>query len=171
MPIHVSFSSLVDQYSSEIFAYLYRILQDGEDAEDCLQETYLRALKAYPQLKHDTNLRAWLYKIATNQAFSQFKERKRINEKFSKPEYDNRSMNSGVEDGIEREQMLYAIKQAVDMLPEKQRASLLMRKYQQLSYDQIAEALNCSQQAVRANVYQALKKLRDQFIDEEMNYE
>jgi RNA polymerase sigma-70 factor, ECF subfamily len=171
MPIHVSFTSLVDQYSSEIFAYLYRILQDSEDAEDCLQETYLRALKAYPQLKHNTNLRAWLYKIATNQAFSQFKERKRNNEKFSDHEYDNLSTNSGVEPGVERSQMLNAIKQAVDLLPEKQRASLLMRKYQQLTYDQIAEALNCSQEAARANVYQALKKLRDQFLKEEYKYE
>jgi RNA polymerase sigma-70 factor, ECF subfamily len=171
MSSHPSFTSLVDQYSSEIFSYLYRILQDIDDAEDCLQDTFLRALRAYPRLRHKANLRAWLYKIATNQAFTQLKQRKRINNQSNDLDDIIPSTNSGIEPELERNQMLLAVKQAVNLLPEKQRAALMMRKYQQLSYAEIAETLNCSQVSARAHVYQALKKIRTQFINEENCYE
>ena len=62
---------------------------------------------------------------------------------------------------------LAAVRQAVQALPERQRAALLLRKYQELEYAEIAAALDCSETAARANVYQALKKLRTIFQDEE----
>ncbi|MBE0410783.1 MAG: RNA polymerase sigma factor [Anaerolineales bacterium] len=166
-----AFTTLVDQYSSEIFSYLSRILQDSSEAEDCLQETYLRALRAYPRLRHNTNLRAWLYKIATNQAFTQLKKRKHINELLDDIEYLNPNNSSEIEPGIERGQLLLAVRQSISLLPEKQRAAFLMRKYQQLSYAQIAIALECSQESARANVYQALKKIRTQFNNGENYHE
>jgi RNA polymerase sigma-70 factor, ECF subfamily len=171
MPIRPSFTTLVNQHSAEIFSYLYRILQDIDDAEDCLQESYLRALRAYPRLRHNANLRAWLYKIATNQAFTQIKQRKWIKEQIDDLENIKPSISSEIEPGIERDQILLTVQQAIALLPDKQRAALMMRKYQQLSYTQIAEALDCSQESARANVYQALKKIRAQFEDEESSYE
>ncbi|HLD94885.1 MAG TPA: sigma-70 family RNA polymerase sigma factor, partial [Anaerolineales bacterium] len=67
---------------------------------------------------------------------------------------------------LERTQ-LAAVKQAVMALPDRQRAALMMRKYQELEYAEIAEALDCSEDSARANVYQALKKLREQFAEVE----
>ncbi len=64
--------------------------------------------------------------------------------------------------------MIEAVTQAVETLPHQQRAALIMRQYQELSYDDIATALDCTAEAARANVYQALKKLRAQFAAETM---
>ena len=64
----VPFRSLVDEYGPEIFAYLYRLFGRPMDAEDCLQETYLRAFRSFHQTRPGSNYRAWLYAIATNTA-------------------------------------------------------------------------------------------------------
>lgn len=166
MPKRPSITTLVELHSAEVFAYLCRLIQDIRDAEDCLQETFLHALRAYPHLKHDTNLRAWLFRIATNQAYTQLRKRNRLSREIA--DLDNRihSANVEIEPSIERKELLSSISQAVSSLPHKQGAALVMRKYQHLSYAEIAEALNCSQESARSSVYQALKKLRAQYNEE-----
>src|SRR5512147_2842330 len=71
------FEELVERHSAEIFAYIWRMLRETGDAEDCLQETFLRAFRSYGHVRAGTNYRAWLYKIATNTTRSQWKRRKR----------------------------------------------------------------------------------------------
>ena len=68
-----------------------------------------------------------------------------------------------VADRVERKALLEAVAHAIEALPDQQRAALIMRKYQELSYAEIATALECTEAAARANVYQALKKLQAQF--------
>lgn len=170
MPNFPDFNTLIDLHSSELFTYLWRMMQDIKDAEDCLQETYLRALHAYPRLSHSSNLRAWLYKIATNQAYTLLKKRNRTNRQGIDLEIELQVVDSEIEPTIERSEILVSVLEAVSSLPQKQRAALMMRKYQQLTYENIAEALNCSQESARASVYQALKKLRSQFNSEEDKY-
>ena len=70
------FEKLVEMHQDEIFAYLWRIIP-GDQAEDCLQETFLRAFRAYERTALDSNYRAWLYKIATNVARTAHTRRQR----------------------------------------------------------------------------------------------
>jgi RNA polymerase sigma-70 factor (ECF subfamily) len=161
------FEVLVERHSGEIFAYVWRMLRDTVDAEDCLQETFLRAFRSYGRVRAGTNYRAWLYKIATNTARSQWKRRKR-NETYTidlDPELQAGEMS--VADRVEQKTLLTAVVRAVEELPDQQRAALIMRKYQELSYAEIAAALECSEAAVRANVYQAVKKLQVKFAANE----
>jgi len=72
-----------------------------------------------------------------------------------------------VADRVERETLLAAVVRAVETLPDQQRAALIMRKYQELSYAEIAAALECTEAAARANVYQAVKKLQAKFVANE----
>jgi RNA polymerase sigma-70 factor (ECF subfamily) len=159
----IEFEVLVDKHSAEIFAYIWRMLRDTPDAEDCLQETFLRAYRAYARLPIDANHRAWLYKIATNTARTQLKRRVRDQQRMIDldPDLPSADHSSPLDRVAQREQ-LALIGQAVEALPYQQRAALIMKKYQELSYEAIASALNCSEDAARANVYQALKKLRAQ---------
>lgn len=157
------FSSVVEKYSGEIYAYLWRLFDGQEDADDCLQEVFLRAFKAFGRLKEGSNIRAWLYKIATNTAITFRNKQWRKESKESLIEVDFLSSGpSPMEQVLSKEQMV-AILEAVESLPPKQRAALIMRKYQGISYDEIASVLECSQEAARANVYQGIKKLRAKF--------
>ena len=157
------FELLVDIHSREIFVYLWRMLGNNADAEDCLQDTYLRAYRAYSRLNDDANVRAWLYKIATNVAHTHFKRNRRISDHTSDLDPEKIQGEHQVSDQVERNISLEAVKTAVEALPHKQRAALIMRKYQEMPYCDIAFVLKTSEDAARANVYQALKKLRSRF--------
>ena len=159
------FESLVKAHSAELFAYLWRMLRETPDAEDCLQETFLRAYRAYPRLDAQANYRAWLYKIATNAARTYLKRRGRIAAQTVDLDPDLQHDDVSLLDRIDQRQKLAAVAQAVEALPYQQRAALIMRKYQELSYAEIAVTLDCTQDAARANVYQAVKKLRAQFVE------
>jgi RNA polymerase sigma-70 factor (ECF subfamily) len=159
----MEFETLVEKHSAEIFGYIWRMLHDTPDAEDCLQETFLRAYRAYARLPIDANQRAWLYKIATNTARTHIKRRSRDQHRTIDLDPDLQSDHSSPLDRVARREQLALVAQAVEALPYQQRAALIMKKYQELSYEAIASALGCSEDAARANVYQALKKLRAQF--------
>jgi RNA polymerase sigma-70 factor (ECF subfamily) len=160
-----SFEKLVENHSREIFGYLWRMTYNTHEAEDLLQDTFLRAYKAYPRLKDHKHLRAWLYKIATNTARSHIKREKKYQ---NLPLFEQLTASShDVAEQVEERIDLQAVKDAVDQLPERQRAALLMHKFQGLSYAEIAAALNTREDAARANVYQAMKKLRAQFSEKE----
>jgi RNA polymerase sigma-70 factor (ECF subfamily) len=166
MTAAIDFESLVTKHSAEIFAYIWRMLRDTPDAEDCLQETFLRAYRAFPRLPIDANHRAWLYKIATNTARTHIQRRTRDQRRVSDLDPDLQSDRSSLLDGLDQRERLTAVARAVEALPYQQKAALIMKKYQDLSYEAIAAALNCSEDAARANVYQALKKLRAQFTED-----
>jgi len=163
----IEFETLVEKHSAELFAYIWRMLRDTPDAEDCLQETFLRAYRAYPRLPIDANQRAWLYKIATNTARSHAKRRLRDQHRAVDLDPELQSDRSTLPDDLMQREQLTQVAHAVEALPYQQRAALIMKRYQELSYKAIAAALGCSEDAARANVYQALKKLRTQFNDTE----
>ena len=158
------FDTLVEQHNREIFGYLWRMLRDNMDAEDALQETFLRAFRGLPRLRADSNLRAWLFKIATNVAYTQLKRRsRRTSQLVDLTEFNATSLPDNPQD----RDLLEAVLSAVDSLPYKQQAALILRNYQGFSYEEIGKALECSPESARSNVYQALKKLRSQFAEEE----
>ena len=159
------FDSVIELYSTEIFAYLWRQLNGREDAEDCLQEVFVRAFKAYDRLNEDPQIRAWLYKIATNEAIS-FRRKRNQNLALNvKIDYDFLSSDPSPMDQLELKERFEVLMGAIEALPNRQRSALMMRKYQELSYAEISRILDCSEEAARANVYQALKKLRARFLD------
>lgn len=157
------FETLVEAHSAELFAYLWRLLSEPSEAEDCLQETLLRAFRAYPRTQNHGKFRAWLYRIATNTAYTHLNRRARQTARTVELDHQAVSPALPIPDQVQRSLSLAEVRQAVEALPEKQRAALLMRKYQQLSYPEIAAALGCREQTARAHVYQGLKKLRARF--------
>lgn len=162
-----TFESLVDAHSGELCAYLWRMLGDEAEARDCLQDTFLRAYRAYPRVQDYSNLRAWLYKIATNSARTQLGRTIRRHSR-STPYIERVASREKAVDAQVLERISVAeVKQAVLELPPKQRAALMMRKYQELDYAEISAALDCSEETARANVYQALKSLRKKLKDVE----
>jgi RNA polymerase sigma-70 factor, ECF subfamily len=161
------FESLIHTHSAAVFGYLWRLLRDEADAEDCLQETYLRAYRAYPRLqaKGHSNPTAWLYRIATNTARTHQRQQARAASRMAALDPAMVATGEGTAELAERRETLAAVARAVEALPYQQRAALILRKYQELSYSEIAGALDCTEAAARANVYQAVRKLRKSFDD------
>jgi len=154
---------MVENHSREIYISLWRMLRDPQDAEDALQESFIRAFRGFPRLRDDSNLRAWLYKIATNVANTQLKKRTRLESRTVDLNETILPLSEPIADEDER---LTSVLAAVESLPSKQRTALLLRNYQGFDYPVIAKILNCSEDSARANVYQAVKKLRKLFVEE-----
>ena len=164
-PIHPDFEHLVETYGREIYVYLWRLFDASvEDAEDCLQDTYLRAFQAYYRLRPDSNYRAWLYKIATNSGLTSLKKSRRQTDFQEGLDVDSAL---SLDDAVEQRITLEQIAKAVGALPEKQKSALILRKYQALSYHEIATIIGGDERSARANVYQGLRKLRKMFNDDQ----
>lgn len=160
------FEVMLSTFGSEIFAFLWRVVGDGPEAEDCLQDTFLRAFRANPGLEEIENRRAWLYAIAYNVARAHLRRRKISAERSAVLEEERADGGDTVERIVERRQDLERVRRAMDALPDKQKAALMLRKYHGLEYVEIAAVLGGTQDAARANVYQGLKRLREVFARE-----
>jgi RNA polymerase sigma-70 factor (ECF subfamily) len=165
MATPVEFETHVESLGAEIYAYLWRILRNKEDAEDCLQETFLRAYRAYQRLDDAANHRAWFYKIATNVANSYFRKQARRVPQLIELSDEHMPGDYHQARAPEERDRVEQVRAAVAALPHKQRSALILRKYHEFDYAEISSALDCSESSARANVYQALNKLRAQFQD------
>jgi RNA polymerase sigma-70 factor (ECF subfamily) len=156
------FEELIDRHHDEIFAYLWRLLQKERysdvtlEAEDLVQEVFLRAYQSFSGLRQDSNHRAWLYKIATNCAFTKLRQMRNRRDKTLQLT-DTRAV-CGPSPG--RHSMQTHVRSLVNGLPAKQKASVTLRYLEDLDYSEIATILGCSEETARANVYQALRRLR-----------
>jgi RNA polymerase sigma-70 factor (ECF subfamily) len=153
----VSLAELIERHRPEIMAYLLRLLGDVDDAQDACQEAFLRAHRAFARLRPDSNARAWLYRIATNTGLNARRGRARRVAQTVAVDVD--ALPAYGNPAVEREE-LRAVARAAVALPPKQRAALMLRQFQGLGYAEIAASLGVGEAAARANVYQAVRKLR-----------
>jgi RNA polymerase sigma-70 factor (ECF subfamily) len=154
------FNALISAYSRPLFAYLWRMLGDQADAEDCLQDTFLRAFRGRARLNRHANPQAWLYRIATNTARTRLARRGRAAARTAPLDPERAGTGPGTDQQAIQSQLLAAVAKAVEALPQQQRAALILRKYQEQSYADIAAILDCTEAAARANVYQGIRRLR-----------
>jgi len=154
------FEEAIRRHEREIMRYILRTTRDREDSLDLFQETWLRAYRAYPQLDSAAGLRPWLFRIATNLCLNRRRDQARRARLIGSDEVDAagdthaHSAVGGTTDGLVDLQAMIA------RLPHKQRQALVMRKFGGLEYDEIAAALECSEEAARAGVYLAMKKIK-----------
>jgi RNA polymerase sigma-70 factor (ECF subfamily) len=165
LPIPPPFEALIERFGRELMRYLLRAAGDREDAADLFQETFLRAYRAYPRLDHSRDLRPWLYAIATNLCRNRARNSAR-RAAVIVPAHDGADA-FGPREGAHQgrgsdsaDALALHLRRLVARLPDKQRRALLMRYFAGLEYAEIAGALACSEQSARANVCQAMKKLK-----------
>ena len=143
------FQILIDEHADEVMAVL-RGAVGREGAEDCFQETFLAALRAYPQLEDAGNLRGWLITIAHRKAIDHHRARGR------RP----LPVAEVTEMAVEDPRPTTAIWAAVGALPPKQRAAVTLRYASDLPHAEIAAALGCSPEAARRSLHEGIKRLR-----------
>ncbi len=141
------FERFYEEHRSAVFAHLVRLV-GRQRAEDAFQETFLRALRGYPKLSHGRHLKAWIFTIATRVAVDEGRKRRR------EPAIAG-------DLPIDGERPAYAqLEHLAEQLPEKERAAVVLRYGYDLSYDQIAEALNSSEDAARQAASSGVRRLR-----------
>ena len=146
----LTFGQLLARHERELFAYALRLSGQRADAEDLYQDTFLAAFRAWPPPRRG-NERAWLYKIATNRAIDRERRTRRV-----VANVDDLALAGPQRDDV----TLLDLAGAIETLPAGQRAAFVLRNVQGLGYAEIAAALDCSEDAARARVSEALKKVK-----------
>lgn len=155
------FETVVEAHHAEVHRYLRRLTARASEAEDLLQETFLRAYRAWRSLGPGANVRAWLFAIATNLARNHFRAEKRRRAAHAAVEVLGPvAALDGPEGTTGANELWRRLEATIRALPLKQRAAFVLRKLHDLDYDGIAWSLACSPESARANVFQALRKIR-----------
>lgn len=164
LPLPLPFEELMQRHEREIMRYLLRVSGDREDAADLFQETWLRAYRAYPRIDSRSDVRPWLYTIATNLCRNRARDRARRARVITPADDEALSAKSGNFHHPLNENAGYAalrIRELISDLPAKQRRALHLRCFAGLDYAEIASVMGGSQGSARANVSQAMRKLKE----------
>jgi RNA polymerase sigma factor (sigma-70 family) len=150
------FDEAINRHEREIMRFILRATGDRDDALDLFQETWLRAYRSYRLLDSAEGLRPWLFRIASNLCLNRKRDRARRARVIADVEFneDHAASAAPMHDSA------LHLKSMLRRLPNKQRQALMMRKLGGLDYGEIAAALECSEEAARAGVYLAMKKLK-----------
>ncbi len=167
-----AFEYLVQKYRRPMVSYMYRMCHNAAAAEDLAQEVFLRVYRSRGNYEPSAKFTTWLYRIATNLAVNHARD-----SRHERPEntvsVDEPDQETGLaldlpdgsltaEEALLRRERMAAIRQRVRALPERQRTAVLMHKYQQMDYHQIAEVLKLSESATKSLLFRAYETLRVQ---------
>ncbi len=155
------FESIVREYSEQLYYQIRRIVLTHEDANDVLQNTFLKAWNAYDTFNRDSKLSTWLTRIAINESLDQLRRNKHL----ASAAAEDLSVAKGLLaddyfDGNETEAML---QEAIASLPEVQRTVFTLRYYDEMKYSDISKVLNTSEGALKASYHIAVKKITEFF--------
>lgn len=144
------FPNFIEEHRADVYRFLLAAV-GPHDADDCFQETFLSALRAYPTLRNADNLRGWVLTIATRKALDHWRARDR------RPLPVERLPEVAAPEHPDGDPEIW---RAVGQLPPMQRAAVIHRYVLDLSYAEVARAMGCSEEAARANAAEGRKKLR-----------
>jgi RNA polymerase sigma-70 factor, ECF subfamily len=146
-----AFEALVRRHQPAVYRVALRMLGSEADAQDATQETFVRAWRGLPRFRHDSVLTTWLYRIVTRRCLNLIAAR-RPTEALNDTQPDPR-LDPG--HAAEQRARLQAVTRAIAQLPAEQRAALILREFEGVSYDQMADALNTSVPAVKGRLHRA----------------
>jgi RNA polymerase sigma-70 factor, ECF subfamily len=166
-----SFDLLLRRYRTPLVNFLFRMVRDSATAEDLAQEVFLRVYRARKQYSPTAKFTTWLFRIATNLALNSIRDNrhKQMETSIDAPREDEdaapmelASRETRIDEHmIERDRCDF-IRRAVESLPEKQRAAVLLHKYEEMDYGEIAKILECSESALKSLLFRAYETLRVQ---------
>jgi RNA polymerase sigma-70 factor (ECF subfamily) len=165
-----SFNLLLQKYRTPLINFLFRMVRDSATAEDLAQEVFLRVYRARKQYSPSAKFTTWLFRIATNLALNSVRDNRHrqmdisidapVEEDETPLQLPAREMRID-EHMIERDRAEF-IRQAISSLPEKQRVAVLLHKYEEMDYAEIAKILECSESALKSLLFRAYETLRVQ---------
>jgi len=167
-----AFEELFVKYQSKVFNIAYRMLSNYEDAGDITQEVFIRVFKSLRGFRGDSRFYTWLYRITVNSCINQLKSQKptvplnNCDESWErgKPAFGS-SPNRGPLERLEEKELQRYVQNGINSLPSKYRSVIVLRDIQGLRYQEIAEILGCSLEAVRSCLYRARRELRKELED------
>ncbi|MHC4443220.1 MAG: RNA polymerase sigma factor [Planctomycetota bacterium] len=167
-----AYDALVEEYSPRLYGYFYRLTGSQHDAEDLLQEVFVRLVRTFDDYQHQGRFEAWLFRIALNLLRDRVRRRKKSKSAGLMPQslptkeendpLDNYPDNSAPQpqDDLYRAEQIDRMQLAIEKLPEPEREVIIMRHFSQMSFREIADTMNIPLGTALARAHRGLAKLR-----------
>lgn len=160
-----AFGDVIKRYSEPLYWQIRRMVNNHDDANDLLQNTFMKAWGSIEHFRGEAKLSTWLYKIAINESIT-FLERERKRQNISLDDEESFLINTiEADEFIDGDELALLLRKAIATLPEKQRLVFNMKYYDEMKYEQMSEILGTSVGALKASYHLAVKKIEHFFKD------
>lgn len=167
-----AFTLLVERYQQRVYFHIRRMVKSHDDANDIMQNTFIKVWNALENFRSDSQLFTWLYRIATNETITFLNSKTRHSTvAFEGGEEDETYSPSAFVQGesnpVDADKIQRRLQMAIDTLPEKQKIVFNMRYYDEMPYEQMSEILDTSVGALKASYHHAAQKIEKYLLGEE----
>ncbi len=156
-----AFTSIIRKYQEKLYWHIRRMVVEHEDANDVLQNVFIRVWNGLANFREDAQLYTWLYRIATNESLSFLEQQKK---RSAVPFGDVEEVLSNkikADKHFDANKLEWKLQLAIQQLPEKQRAVFTLRYYDEMPYEEMSRVLDTSEGALKASYHHAVKKIED----------
>jgi RNA polymerase sigma factor (sigma-70 family) len=160
-----AFTAIIKKYQEKLYWHIRRMVVEHEDANDVLQNVFIRVWNGLENFREDSQLYTWLYRIATNECLSYLEQQKRKSA-LSLDEMESGLTNKVVADKyFDPNKLEWKLQLAIQKLPEKQRVVFTLRYYDEMPYEEMSRVLDTSEGALKASYHHAVKKIEDYILN------
>jgi RNA polymerase sigma factor (sigma-70 family) len=158
------FRALVEKYQQKLYWHVRRMVLSHDDADDVLQNTFIKVYRSIEQFEQKSSLYTWLYRIATNESLTFIERNKRFQYDFVEDHEEHPAITHLKADPyFEGDEIQLHLQDALARLPEKQKQVFLLRYNDEMSYKEMSEVLQTSEGALKASYHHAVKKIEEYF--------
>lgn len=156
-----AFTAIIKKYQEKLYWHVRRLVIHHEDANDVLQNIFIKVWNGLDNFREDAQLYTWLYRIATNESLTHLEQQKRKSSLSIDSEESSLTNQLKAEKGFDGNKAEWKLQLAVQQLPEKQRLVFNLRYYDEMPYEEMSRILETSEGALKASYHHAVKKIED----------
>lgn len=160
-----AFTAILKKYREKLYWHIRRMVVQHEDANDVLQNMFVKAWKGLENFREDSQLYTWLYRIATNESLSFLEQQKRRSAISMSDEDSGMSNKLRADENFDGNKAEWKLQLAVQKLPEKQKAVFNLRYYDEMPYNEMSRVLDTSEGALKASYHHAVKKIEEYILN------
>ncbi len=156
-----AFTDLMKKYQERLYWHIRRLVVEHEDANDVLQNMFIKVWNGLENFREDSQLYTWLYRIATNECLSFLEQQKKRSAVSFEDIQEGLSEQVRASDNFDANKLEWKLQLAIQQLPEKQRVVFTLRYYDEMPYEEMSRILDTSEGALKASYHHAAKKIED----------
>lgn len=156
-----AYTAIIRKYQEKLYWHIRRMVVDHEDANDVLQNMFIKVWKGLDNFREDSQLYTWLYRIATNESLTFLEQQKKRASVSISNEEGGLSEKIKADDHFDANKLEWKLQLAIQQLPEKQRMVFNLRYYDEMPYEEMSKVLETSEGALKASYHHAVKKIED----------
>ncbi len=160
-----AFTAIIKKYQEKLYWHIRRMVVNHDDADDVLQNSFIRIWKGLENFREDARLYTWLYRVATNECLSFLDQKKRKSALSLDESSEALSNQIKADKYFDPNKLEWKLQLAIQQLPEKQRLVFSLRYYDEMPYEEMSRVLETSEGALKASYHHAVKKIEDYILN------